>query len=53
MSNQPRFEGGRVSLMGPIGVAGRTVSLLLDRCVLAFRDEAVCPFSCFRWGQNR
>ncbi len=48
MSNQPRFEGRWTSPAGPIGVAGRTISRLLDLCAETISVEVVCPCSCFR-----
>ncbi len=48
MSNQSRFEGGPASLMGPIGVAGRTALRVLDRWATTLSVEVVSPFSCFR-----
>ncbi len=48
MLNQPRFEGGWCSPAGPNGVAGRTISRLLDRCVTTLSVEVVGPCICFR-----
>ncbi len=45
MLNQPRFEGGRASPVGHIGVAGRTISRLLDHCATTISVEVVCPCS--------
>ncbi len=45
MSNQPRFEDGRASPVGPIGVPGRTFCVCLIAGGKTLSVEVVCPFS--------